>query len=221
MVNPLNMNRSGGRSSSSRSGSKRSLRSRRRISSLSGGGLDVHEPPVELHLEVAVELRVRIGHGQHQRIVDDEVDPVDPLQNQLVGVEDPKRAHHGRVEVHPAAEGPVFRAQVPLEGRRGVEALELERDENGRELLLEEGRREDTGHDYLDELLMTVDDAEIRDGAQELGHLGDLVADGPDEDPFRGGIVAELLFPEPQQRGQGQLALERKRAGVAAAEGGL
>ena len=54
-------------------------------------------------------------------------------------------------------------------------------------------------HDDLDELAMAVDDAQIRDRAQELRHLADLLADRPDEGSLGGRVVAEPLFPEPEE----------------------
>ena len=177
-------------------------------------GLHLDEPPVELHLEVAVEAGVRVGGGEDQRIVDVELHPVDPLQHERVGEEDPHRADHRRVEVHAAAQRAVLGAQEPLERRRGVEALQQERDQDGRELLLEECRREDAGHEHVDQRAMALDHAQVGDRIQELRHLLDLLADRSDERPLGGGVVAELLAPEGEQRREAQLALERKAARV-------
>ncbi len=177
-------------------------------------GLHLDEPPVEVHLEVAIEAGVGVGGGEDQRIVDVELDAVDPFEHERVGEEEPHRADHRRVEVDPAAQRAVLGAQQPLERRRGVEALEEERDQDGRELLLEEGRRKDARHEHVDQGAVALDHAQVRDRAQELRHLPDLLAHRPDERPLGRGVVTELLGPEREQRRQAQLALERKAVRV-------
>ena len=177
--------------------------------------LDLDESPVELHLEVAVEPCLGIGDGEDQWIVHDEIDAVHPLQDERVGEEQPHRAHHWQVEVHPAAQRTVLAAEELVEGRSGVEALQLERDQDGGELLLEERRRKDTGHEQIHELAVALDHAEVCDRDHQLGHLLDLLADHPHERPLGRGVVTELLGPEREQRRQAQLALEGKAVGIA------
>ena len=159
---------------------------------------------------MAVEPGVGVGHREDQRILHDEVDPVDPLQHERVGEEEPHRGHHRRVEVHATAERAVVGAQELFEGGRGVEALQLERNQDRGELLLEERRWEDAGHEHVNELTMAIDQPEIRDRGRELGHLLDLLADRPDERPLGRGVVGELLCPEREQGHEAQLTLERK-----------
>jgi len=77
-----------------------------------------------------------------------------------------------------------------VEGRRGVETLQLERDQDGGELLLEERRRKDPGHEQLHELAVAIDHAEVRDRGHQLGHVLDLLADHPHERP-----LAEVSSP--------------------------
>ena len=172
--------------------------------------LHLDEPRVELDPEVALEPGVRIGHRQGQRVVHAQLDRVDARQHQRVGLQAAHRVQRRRIQIHLETDGTIFAPEQAFEGRRGVEAPQLERDQRRAELLLEGGRREDGRHQDVDELTIPGDDREIRDRAEQLRRLLGLLLDDPGEASLGRQHVAELARPEALQRGQAQLGPERE-----------
>ena len=173
-------------------------------------GLDLHEAPVEQHLEVPVQLRGGIFSGEDDGGLDAQADPVRPLKNQLVGEQD----LHGRqslgVQIHPALERPVLVHERAAEGGRGVEGAQLEREERRPVLLLPEGRREHRAHHEVNQLLVFRDDREVLDDPGKLRRVPDLLPDDAGERPAAELVVGGRLRPEGDQWGQAQLAAEGK-----------
>jgi hypothetical protein len=129
----------------------------------------LEEPPVELHLEVAVEAGVRIGGGDQDRVIEAELDPVELAQDLVVGVEQPHRGHRAGVDVGQAVHAALVVHERPAEGRRRVEGLELEGHE-GRPVVLVPGHRgEDAAHEEVHQLPVSLDHRHVRHRRQQLG----------------------------------------------------
>ena len=128
---------------------------------------------------MAVQPGLRIVGGEDERVVHGEVDPVHAPQHLGIRVEEAEPAERLLVHVEASPELAVRAHQVVREGRRRVEALELEGDERGGVLLLPEDGREDRGHQRFHELVVFGEDLEVANGLGELGRLTQLSLEHP------------------------------------------
>ena len=172
--------------------------------------LDLDEAAVEVDLVVAVQPGLGIVGGEDERVVHGEVDPVHAPQHLGIRVEEAEPAERLLVHVEASPELAVRAHQVVREGRRRVEALELEGDERGGVLLLPEDGREHRGHQRLHQLVVSREDPEVADGLGELGRLAQVSLENPGEPAQERVLAGAHLLPEADQGLEAQLALERE-----------
>ena len=177
--------------------------------------LHVHETPVELQPEVPVQPGLEVGDGEDHRHVAPQVDAVDPLEDQLVGEQQPRpgqglRDALGLQEAGAAAQRSVRAHQRAPERRRRVERPQLEREQRRAVLLLPEGGGEHRGHHQVHEAAMLVQHREILDDGGQLRSLARLLAHEAGDRPATELVVGRQLRPELDQRREAQLAPEGK-----------
>ncbi len=177
-----------------------------------------HRPPrahldearIEGQLEMALESHQRPGDGEHDGIVEAELDPVDLPQHDLVGAQDVNTHGRALVDVDAPLEHAVRPPQRPVEGRRAVEAPHAEGHEGGRVLCFPGGGGEHGGHHRLDERAMPREQGEVLDGLQQLRGLTEARLDVAAQRPEDGVVARHQRLPEGSQRAQAQLAGERE-----------
>src|SRR5262249_21457583 len=99
------------------------------------------------------------------------------------------------------------------EGRRRVDALELERDEGGGILLLPRGRREHDGHQRLDQVVVPVENRDVLDRFRQLRRLSQRGLDrSAQRAAKRARVGRDLPLPELDQRREAQFYVEGKLA---------
>ena len=167
------------------------------------------ERRIEADAEVALEPGVRIGNGDHQGIVEVQLDAVDTLEHHLVGEAQAGDAHGVGVEVQATAHVAIVPEEIATERRGFVDAHEVERHERRDVRLIPRGRREDGGHERVNDVRVLLEDRDVRDRAHELGRARDgLAHDAPQrraDGPLATGAVA---LPELDQWPQAERATE-------------
>ena len=159
---------------------------------------------------MTIEAGLRVGHREDDRNVHLDLDSVDAAQDHGVGVAEAHRRHRHQVGVDAGPEEAVLALEHPLEGGRGKERPEVERDHGGAVLLLPEGRREDHRHQHVDQLLVPGHYGKVLDRLPQLGRLPQLLFDHPRQHSLDRVRPRHLLRPEVDERSQAQLDLERK-----------
>ena len=170
-------------------------------------GLHVHEATLELDLEVAIQPGLGLRHGQDQRVVHRELDAVQALEDQRVGVQQPEVLQRVHLEIEPPVEDAVRAHDVVVEGARAVDAAERERDQGAHVGLLPEHSWEHRAHQPVHQLPVLVQHGDVVDGPEERGHLVHARHERPRHLPAHGRVLG-LLVPEADQRGEAEAALE-------------
>ena len=177
--------------------------------------LDPHEAPVELQPEVLIQPRRGIGGREDHGDVAADVDAVGPLENQGVGEQAPRggqRLLHAVLlqEVRAALERSVRVHERAPEGGGGVEGAELEWEQSRAVLLLPKGRRKQGAHHQVNEGAVLLDDRQVVDAFRQLRGRARLLAHETRDRSAAELVVGGELCPEGDQRGQAELASERK-----------
>ena len=168
----------------------------------------VDEAGEELQLEVPLEAVG--GHGEHEREVERQLEPVHPLEDDGPGLENVHGHRGALVDVDAAVEPAVRAQQVALEGGGGVDVPHLERHEGGDVDELVHGRREHRGHHRVHQGPVACDHAEVLDRAQELGRPAQPFPDLPAHRPVDRLVAPDELLPEVGQGFEAQLRGERQ-----------